>query len=204
MTMQNDEELDRRKEIINNFEWEMSRIQYEMSLIDPTNEEWAVLNENLKDIYSKYIETYKLYYPEEFRENVSPLYAEETIQKEDLRDMNQKQQLTKLEEDIALCNALMPRYPVGSDEYNKLAELKVSFTKQYLDLLKISEDRNKEVWEKIKWALTMLKDLAIALIPLAVYVTLFHQSLDFESEGSYRSRTTSNFISKMAPKGLQG
>lgn len=204
MTSQSQESIDPKQEIVNNFEWEMARIQYEMSQVDPTTEEWRILNDNFKDIYAKYMETYKLYYPEEYRENVSLSYAEETIRKEDLMDKSQKEQMAKLQENIVTCDVLMERYPVGSDKYNRLADLKVSFTKEYLELLKLSDEKTKDTWEKLKWALTMAKDLAIALIPVAVYVVLCHQSWNFESEGSYRSRTSSNLISKMAPKGIQG
>lgn len=204
MTQQESEEINPRQEIVNNFEWELARIQYEMSQVDPTTEEWKTLNDNFKDIYAKYVEAYKLYYPDEYRENVSLSYAEETNRKEVPMDKGQKDQIERLQEKIVMCDVFMEKYPVGSEKYMKFAEFRTEFAREYMELLKQSDEKTKDLWEKLKWVIGVLKDLAIALIPVAVYVVLCHQSWNFESEGSYRSRTSSNLISKMAPKGLQG
>lgn len=199
------DDIDKKQEIVNNLEWELMRIQSEMADADPAGDLWQTLSNQYDKTYERYEKILRLYYPENYRENVSSSYARETIRKEDFGIVSQKDEvIAELQRSIVEMDALMTQFSYGSDEYQAAVNLKQQYVKAYLDAVKIQEDKKNSRWDRIKWVGGVVKDVVLCGLPLLVYWFCFQDSLRFESEGSYRSRTTSMHIGKMAPKVLQG
>ncbi len=199
------DELDKKSEIVNNLEWELMRIQGEMADYDPGSEMWVSLSQQYDLAYERYEKILRLYYPEQYRENVPSSYAEENIRKEEFGIVEQNEDvIAQLKQNIVEMDALMTQFPYGSDEYQRAVELKQKYVRLYNDALKIQEDKRNAIWDRVKWVGGIVKDVVLCGLPLLVYWVCFQDSLRFESEGSYRSRTTSMHVGKMAPKVLQG
>ena len=207
-----DEILDELPTIISTLEAELDEHEEALYTMDPESDEYfkAVryrdrLDEAIQALWYVYDpeQAEEYFGPKKNRENVPQLYAEDIKRKEEIC-VSDDDVIEQLKRSIVECDTLMTQFPFGSEDYKAAAELKQSYIRHYLQAMQISNERKTNVFEKWKWAINVAKDLALGLIPVAVYVILFHQSLNFESEGSYRSRTTSNLVSKMAPKGLQG
>ena len=87
------DDIDKKQEIVNNLEWELMRIQSEMADADPAGDLWQTLSNQYDKTYERYEKILRLYYPENYRENVSSSYARETIRKEDFGIVSQKDEV---------------------------------------------------------------------------------------------------------------
>ena len=114
-----------------------------------------------------------------------------------------KRMMAQLKEQMKEKITLMSQYQCGSDEYNKLEEERRELAREYYDLSKLSDEETERIWDKVKWIGNAVIAVLGIVVPILAFGHFYHQGLDFESTGAYRSRGVSNLVNKMAPKELQ-
>lgn len=195
-------------------EQEMTRVKEKLKYSIPGTEEYLNASQAFEKITAAYRNLYDHYYSEEsetadireeHREKNPSFYAEKAAnkRKERLMAKERKEMMAQLKEQMKKKIALMDQCQCGSDEYNKLEEERRELAREYYDLSKLSSDEKERFWDKVKWGVNAGVALLGIFVPPLFFGHFFHQGLDFESTGAYRSRGVSNLVNKMVPKELQ-